>query len=191
MNDLVGLMEQDISLPSIGDVSNLTELINKQLELEREIIKLDDELKQKGFSLKKLSEETIPNVFLTLGISELSLDDGSKVTVKPYYATSIKEENKEVAFEWLRTNNHDDLIKHEIKIGFGKGEDEQAAELKKTLVELNVNYTDKEFVHSMTLKAFVVEQIEKMKDDSFPMETFSVYIGKKTKITPPKIKKGK
>ena len=190
-NSLIATMAQDVlSIPSTENVTDLTELINKQLELEHEIIRLDDELKQRQYDLKMLSEETIPNVFLTLGISELSLDDGSKVKVTPYYAASIKEENQVVAFEWLRDNDHDDLIKHEIKVGFGKGEDEEAAELKKTLAELNVNYTDKEFVHPMTLKAFVKEQVENVETAAeFPRETFSVYVGKKTKITPPKIKK--
>jgi hypothetical protein len=193
MKNLADEIAEDLELnpPSEDGLDRLGKLIKSQLALEADILKIMGVLVERQAELKKISEETIPNLFMELHLSEFKLDDGSKVVVKPYYSASISEENKVEAFAWLRSHNLADLIKHEVKVIFGKGEDAECDKLQQELKRLNVNYTDKETVHPQTLKAFVKERMEKMGDQTdpserLPIETFGVYVGKQTKITLPK-----
>ena len=191
-----GMFEEDsMKTPDLSGLDRLGQLVNKQLQLEADVIELETYLSEKNIQLKKIAEDEIPNLFQELGIQEFKLQDGSKITVKPYYAASISAENQDRAFEWLRNNGLDDVIKHNITVVYGRGEDKECDKLKETLAKLNVNYTEKAGVHPQTLKALVKEQIETMSKRleegiKFPMDLFNVFIGNKTKITKPKKAKG-
>jgi len=192
MNNLSSLFEEDsMKTPDFSDMDKLGQLINKQLQLEQDITEIEMTLSERRAQLRRIAEEEIPNMFQQLGIQEFKLQDGSKVTVKPYYAASISAENEVAAFDWLREHNLDDVIKHNIVIAFGRGEDQKCTELKDELTKLNVNYIEKANVHPQTLKALVREQIELMSErleqgEQFPMKLFNVFIGNKTKIVKPK-----
>jgi len=190
--DIFGEMADDAafiqnSIPDSNSMETISKLIQHQINLESEILQIETQLSKYKAEHYKVSEIDIPDKFKELGIESFTMADGSKVEVKKYYAASIKEEDKEKAFTWLRNNNLDDVIKHEIKVVFGKGEDTACEELKEELLKLNVNYTDKEHVHPQTLKAMVRDQLEKMggrlsDDEKFPTDIFGVFIGYKTKI---------
>lgn len=190
---LVDTMAQDMAerVPSKLELNSIAKLINKQLTLEQEIKLLQAEMDEKKARLNKLSTEDIPNAFTEVGISELRLSDGSKVIIKPFYSASITDETRTEAFTWLRANNFGDIIKHNIIVPLGKGEDKKAEKLKTQLDKLNFQYQDTESVHSQTLKAFVREQVEAIAEtpadkEAFPMKLFNVFIGKTTKIEVPK-----
>lgn len=183
----LGDMEQDaaeVRAPSTDALTDLAELIQQQRDLEALIIDIDFALAKKRADLAMLSEVKIPEIFQRLGLSELKLSDGAKVEVKPFYAANISEEKKPAAFEWLRLNNFDDMIKHEVKVTYGKGEDEVSRQLTEYLQRIGANYIDKESVHPSTLKAFVRQRVES--GDELPVETFGVHIGYKTNIKPAK-----
>ena len=114
------------------------------------------------------------------GVSKLTLDDGTSVEVSPYYYAKIQEAKKEEAFRWLRENSHGDLIKNNLSISFGKGEDSSAVKLKTELESKGLVVDQKQDVHWQTLRGFVKEQIEKNK--TIPSETFGLYIANRTKI---------
>lgn len=57
----------------------------------------------------------------------LTLEDGSKVTLKPTYGGHIAEDNRNEAHQWLRDNAYDDIIKNTVSCQFGRGEDQEAA----------------------------------------------------------------
>lgn len=186
---LMDLFEEDAAkMPNENELGELNTLIKKQLDLEAQIEKLNDELAKASFELRKVSETEIPDIFLKLNLQDFRLASGEKVTVKPYYSASISTEKAKDAFAWLRDHDYGDIIKHEVKAQFGKGEDEACQELKKVLDQLHLNYIDHEGVHPQTLKAFVKERVETMSEaeEKFPMELFNVYLGKKTKIELPK-----
>jgi hypothetical protein len=183
--------EDSMRTPDLSGLDRLGQLVNKQLQLEADVMELETYLSEKNIQLKKVAEDEIPNLFQELGIQEFKLQDGSKVTVKPYYAASISAEKQDAAFTWLRENGLDDVIKHNITVAYGRGEDKECDKLKATLAELNVNYIEKAGVHPQTLKALVKEQIEVMSNRleegvKFPMELFNVFIGNKTTIKKPK-----
>jgi hypothetical protein len=61
-------------------------------------------------------------------ITKLKLKDGESVEVKPFYSASISPDVQEKAFEWLRNNGLGDIIKNDITVTFGRGEDNKAAQ---------------------------------------------------------------
>jgi hypothetical protein len=167
-----------VSNEMLAEISALT---SRQIMLENEIKNQEVILKELKEELYTLQEIAIPDKFAEYGISEIKLEDGSKVTIKQYYGASISGENRDAAFGWLREHEFDDLIKHQISTSLGKGEDEKAQAITAALQNIGVTYVDKEDVHPMTLRAFVKEQIESGNAD-FPLDTFKVFIGKKCTI---------
>ena len=80
----------------------------------------------------------------------------------------------------MRENDHGDLIKNNVSVSFGKGEDSNAVSLKSELEAKGLVVDQKQDVHWQTLRGFVKEQIEKNK--TLPSETFGLYIANRTKI---------
>lgn len=170
-------------LPNESGLLSLSEMAKLQITLEDEFDLISRELATIGLRLKQVSEVEIPDKMLELGVSEFKLEDGTKITVSPFYSASIKDEVKEDAFKYLRDNGFGDIIKHEVVSAFKMGEDKKAEELKLFLAKNKFIFDDKETVHAQTLKKFVKEQITADETASFPRELFGVYEGKKTKIT--------
>ena len=116
-----------------------------------------------------------------MGLSSLKLADGSAVDVKPYYAANISLKNREAAYNWLRQNGLGDIIKNEISVSFGLGEDNKAAEYANLAKGQGFQPTQKLKVEPMTLKALVRERIENGLE--MPMDIFNVFVGNRTKLT--------
>mgnify|MGYP003115288777 FL=1 len=164
-----------------GASQEIAESCNKLLDVQKEVAALEDKLKKKKEEELKLSEQDIPNLMQKTGVSLLKLTDGSSVEIKPYYGARIPASRTEEAFDWLRENNHGDLIKNNVTLTFGRNQDNEAKSLVDDLRNKGHNVKQAEKVEPMTLKAFVREQIEKGKD--VPADLFGVYVATRTKIT--------
>ena len=154
---------------------------NKLLETQNQISAFEEKLKQLKGTETTLSEQTIPDLMHRAGVSLIKLDDGSKVEVKPFYSARIPVSRTEEAFTWLRDNGHGDLIKNNVLLSFARSQDNEAKSLVAELRSKGHNVKQTEKVESMTLKAFVKEQIQEGKN--VPSEVFGVYVASKTKIT--------
>ena len=168
---------------SNNDLYEISSMVRNQVKLEQEIANLNTTLAAKAEQLKNLAEVMIPDAMLQLGLSELKLSTGETVSIKKFYSAKIPEEQQEQAFAWLRKTGNDDIIKNNIALTFGKGEDDLAREVAMMLVKKGLQPEQKVFVHPMTLKSFVKERIES--GEELPYELFGVFVGNKTKITPP------
>lgn len=158
----------------------VAELANRQLILEREVEDLENRLKEKQEALKQIQEKDLPEALSECGLSEIKLVDGSKVTVKPFYQANPPKETYDKAMSWLRDNGHGDLIKNDVTVSFGKGEDDRAVDFKRFLSDNGTSYTDKTGVHPMTFKAFVREQVET--GQNLPFDLLGIFIGQKATI---------
>lgn len=172
-------MTTDIT-PGDDSLKVVAELAARQVQLEKEIEDLETQLKEKNEALTQVQEKDLPEAMTECGISEFKLVDGSKVTVKPYYQANPPKDKYEEAMQWLRDNNHGDLIKNDVTVSFGKGEDNRAADFKIFLKDNGTSFTDKTGVHPQTFKAFVREQVETGKN--LPFDLLGVYIGQKATI---------
>jgi len=167
-----------------SSIEALSELCNKLLKVEGEIGNVEERLKRLKDQQRELSEQLIPDKLGQLGVSDIKLNDGSRISADPFYSARISADNIEAAHGWLRDNGHGDIIKNTLTLSFGQGEDVIAKELVELLGSKGHLPEQKAAVHPSTLKAFVKEQIESGNGefDQEIQKKFSVYQGKRTKI---------
>lgn len=172
-----------------NDISNdklteIADLARAQLGLESKISLLEQELETLKSSYKNLSEVLLPDAMHGVGLSEFSLADGTSVCVTQFYSAKIPDDRASEAFAWLRKTGNDSIIKREVRVNFGKGEDADAQIAVEALRDLGHEPQDKSSVHPQTLKSFVRERLESAQE--LPIELFGVFVGNKTKLTPAK-----
>jgi hypothetical protein len=182
MTDMNSLFEEDAGALVVKneDLSSVGALAKRAKELEKEIEELSTVLKERQDQHRKLLEETIPAMLDELGMKSFKMADGSLIDVKPFYSASIREENRARAYEWLRDNGFDDIIKNTVSVRFGRGEDGLCDTLLNQLREQNYPVEQAQKIEPMTLKAWVREQVER--GSEFPTELFGVYVGQKATI---------
>ena len=175
---------EDDQIKSVTQIDAAKSLSDKVLELKD----LEDEIQNAEESINKLKEKArilsqveIPLMMHEMHITKLKLKDGESVEVKPFYSASISPENQEKAFEWLRNNGLGDIIKNDVTVTFGRGEDNKAAQYAVFARGQGFEPIQKVGVHSQTLKAVVRERIEAGLD--MPTDIFKTFAGNQTKIT--------
>ena len=86
----------------------------------------------------------------------------------------------ELAYNWLRENGLGDIIKNEVAVQFGKGEDNKAEQLLSLAEQEGYEPTQKQKVEPMTLKALYRERVEAGLD--MPSQLFNIFVKDQTKI---------
>ncbi len=134
--------------------------------------------------LTKISTEDLPLLMTELQLKEITLDDGSKITVKSDLSCTITELKRDACLQWLTSHGFDGLIKTHVVTSFGKGQHDSAVSFAiKTKTEYK-NVTLKENVHPSTLKAFIKEQLEE--GNTIPSDLFGIHSFNIVKLTSPK-----
>ena len=162
------------------DIQQLSGYCLELQALEDDIASKEEELKKQKEKADKIASEIIPNMLAEQGLSSLKLADGSAVEVGKSYSCTVKKDNIESAYQWLRENGLGDLIKNEVFVTFGKGEDNKAEQLLTLAEQEGYEPTQKQKVEPMTLKALYRERVEAGLD--MPSQFFNVFIKDQTKI---------
>ena len=162
------------------DIKTLSHYCLMLQNYEDQIGNLEKDLKSVKEQADKISSEVIPNLLAEQGLSSLKLADGSSVDVKKAYNCTIKKDQMELAYNWLRENGLGDIIKNEVAVQFGKGEDNKAEQLLTLAEQEGYEPTQKQKVEPMTLKALFRERVEAGLD--MPSQFFNVFIKDQTKI---------
>jgi len=187
-DDLTKLMEQDYEQTVASSVEKIDQqgltavaaLARTIRDKEARIEALEEELKDEKKSLLKLTDEDMPAMLAEVGLSSFVLDDGSTVDIKQTYGASILVQNRPQAFEWLREQGYDDIIKNTVACQFGRGEDDLASAFAAFAQQQGYTPEQKTEVHPQTLRAFVKERVEA--GDEFPMELFGAWVGQRAVI---------
>ena len=171
-------------MQSVEQIDSAKRLSDKVIELKN----LEDEIANAEESVKKLKEKAlqlssieIPAMMDDMQITKLKLKDGESVEVKKVYGASIPKDKQELAFEWLRNNGLGDIIKNDITVTFGRGEDNKAAQYAVLARGQGFEPVQKVGVNPMTLKALVRERLESGQE--MPSDLFNTFAGNQTKIT--------
>lgn len=155
----------------------------EQKEAEAEVERCEDALKAAQNKLRLIAEKTLPELMDAARQTQLTTADGIVVKVQEKIRGSLPKGREAPAFAWLEEHGHEDLVKREFKIQFGKDEEAWAkkfeADLRKRKKPVNVSRTDT--IHPSTLASFVTEQLEAGVD--IPLDAFGVYRQRSTKIT--------
>jgi hypothetical protein len=137
-------------------------------------------LKDQKKALHAILDEKLPEALEEMGLQKFTLTDGSEISVNPVYAASIPVNRREEAFQWLRDHEFGDLVKNNVTVTFGRGEDDVAKEFVGTVHTLGLIPSQLEKVEPMTLKAWLRERVDA--GDPIPLDLFGAYISQRATI---------
>lgn len=168
--------------PVQADIKRVVLLAERLVELQRHQQQAEEALSAVKKEVLALERDELPSLMEEIGVSELKLTTGGKVSLVQDCEAKIPEALKPKAFAWLIKHQFGGIIKTQVLIAFGKGQHDSAAALTK---ELQQKYPDNpasldEGVHPSTLKAFVKERMEK--GEPVPVDLFGVFFYKKAVV---------
>lgn len=151
-------------------------LLAKQMEdLHLEYDAAETALKELADKGAQIEEIKIPDLMRELGLKEITLESGRKISLKTDYYPRIVQTKWPDMKKWLEEHNASAIVTSECVVD-GRHKDQ---------LEINrLPFRYVESIHPSTLKAFVKEQIELPPVEGavpFPKETFSVF--EKTRAT--------
>ena len=168
------------SVTQIDTSKNLSDKVIELRNLEDQIGASEEHTKNLKEKAKQISNFDIPTMMGEMNISKLKLKDGASVEVKPFYGANITPDKQEKAFSWLREHGLGDIIKNDVTVTFGMGEDNKAMAYAVLAKGQGYEPIQKIGVHSGTLKAVVREQTESGQE--MPADLFNTFVGNQTKI---------
>lgn len=179
-DDLYAQMAQDREeqSPDLGQMGELSKLAHQLMDAEDDIKDLEEKLKAAKERKTDLSQNKIPDLMVELGVEKIQVDGGHTISYKRDTDAIMNDGNRLEWLAWLRKQGHEDVIKNEISVLFGRGEDNIAGEVVAKLEEVGANYTQKESVHAQTLRAFCRKEDEA--GTSFPLELGVHFFNKTT-----------
>lgn len=187
-NELEKLWEKDQSKllqEGGGDLKDLNTLCQKLKTIEDRISQKEEELDNLKAEMKKVSYEEIPDLLAEKGLEKLTLADGTKVEVRKVINAYLPKEDKnpedrQKALKWLRDNGLGDIIKNNITVSFGRGEDNKAVEYASLAQNSGYMPSQKVDVNNRQLVAAFRERLENGLE--VPPELFKLFVGNQTKI---------
>ena len=172
----------DTSGVEADDLATLKELGNTLNGLNNQVVIAEEEVSKLKATRKQVAEELIPDLMNKVGLKLVQLEDGTKIKVDEFVDARIKDAN--IAFDWLRETNNESIIKNQISVSMGRGDDARAQQIIELLKENDVEADLKITVHNQTLKAFCRDALDDPElAESLPREAFGIYQGKRAKIT--------
>ena len=150
---------------------------------EDELVSLEEQVKNKKEEIDEISSRIIPELLAEQGLSAIKLADGSNVSVKKEFRCTLPKDEvkREAAYKWLRDQGLGAIIKNNIFVTFGKGEDDKAKQLLNLAAENGFDPQQKSDAAWNTLTALFQERVESGLD--MPSDVFNTWIKDKTKIT--------
>lgn len=137
----------------------LSGLVRQLNNIQQQIEDAEQHLKALKKEKQSIAFEQIPMLMDEMSLERVDVD-GLSVKLKPFVTASIPADRKQEAFNWLREHGLDDIIKNDIIVSFGRGQDNQAGDVMYDLEQKGFHPEQKTHIHSMTLKAFVRERVE-------------------------------
>ena len=158
----------------------LSNLVRQLDDVNANIQYAEDELKKLKAERNRLATDSIPNLLDdmegTVGIKvKASNGDLLELSINTFVSASIPVDRKQEAYDWLRDNNLDSIIKNEVTLGFGRNEDHKAQQVMVDLENQGYHPESKTHIHAMTLKGFVRERVEA--GLPIDLDLFGAYVG--------------
>ena len=177
---MINLREDAPDQVNAIDPSELSEAIEKLKSIGAQVSEAESKLKELKEQEKYINNFTIPEIMNKLNLSTVKLKDGSELSIKKVYSATIKADKKAEAIQWLRNNGLGDIVKNEITVNFGQGEENKAVAYVPLAKGQGYEPSQKEAVHPSTLK--VTMEDWKSKGNDVPEDLFWTFDGNQTKI---------
>jgi len=182
MNDIFeDMFDESHALASVdtGTGRQLSDLVRKLRNVEDQIADAEKHLTILKAQKHKISVENIPALMDEMGVERLDVD-GVTVMRKMMVHASIPVERRDEAYAWLRSEGLDDIIKNDVVLSFGKGEDNIAGDVVGMLRDRGFDPDTKTHIHPSTLKAFVKERVTDGKP--IDLDMFGAFIANAAEI---------
>ena len=181
MNNINFEKDRVDSVTQINSTKTLSDEVIKLRNLEDQVKASEEHTRTLKEKARELSQVVIPQMMKEMNITKLKLKDGASIEVSNFYSAKIIPEKQEAAFNWLRSNGLGDIIKNDVTVTFGRGEDNKAMAYATLAKGQGYEPVQKIGVHPQTLKAVVRERTESGQD--LPADLFNTFVGNQTKIT--------
>ena len=187
MADILDQMAEDSSsrsdqLDKLSDskLDKVSRLVSEAARLQEDVDRSAEENKHFKKALHKVTDELLPAALEELDLEKVVMKDGSEIQIKDIYAASIPKDRKPEAFAWLREHGDGDIIKNNVTVTFGKGEDDDAKSFMDMCDEQGFAPEQLEKIEPMTLKAWLRERVEA--GDAIPLDLFGAYISQRAVV---------
>ena len=177
---MIDLRQDAPDQSDVIDPEKLSEELEKLKSIQAQIQEAEKKLIDLKSDEKVQSGVVIPKLMEDMNLSSLTLKDGSEVSIKKIYSATIKADKKAEAYQWLRNNGLGDIIKNDITVTFGQGEENKALAYATLAKGQGYEPAQEEKVHAMTLK--VTMEDWKNKGHDVPEDLFWTFDGNQTKI---------
>ena len=193
----------DIPNPQTVDLSKVTEMAQRLINLGKTIEFKEEELKRLKAQEFQMETVDLPELMASVGLSDCGIDKGPYAGFRIEIADIIKAslpskdaiekasgderevliQRREGGFAWLRDHKAGSLIKYEVKVAFDKGKPiDGLLRMLKRWKGISVKHDEN--VHYKTLEKFIKEQVQNGID--IPFELFGVWTGKIANVIKPK-----
>ena len=176
----INLREDAPDQVDVFDPTELSEAIEQLKSVGAQVLAVESKLKELKAQEKYINNFTIPEIMSKMNLSTVKLKDGSELSIKKVYSATMKADKKAEAIQWLRNNGLGDIVKNEITVNFGQGEENKAMTYVNLAKGQGYEPSQKEAVHAMTLK--VTMEDWKNKGKEVPEDLFWTFEGNQTKI---------
>lgn len=165
-----------------ASLENLVKHAEEMAELKDTIESIEGTLSELTKQYNYIAQEVIPNMLDELGLKTFELKDGSKITVKDFISGSLPKDEQgfSQAIDWLKENELEGILKTDVSMKFGKGEDNFAKNAIALLEQNGYAVESKYGVHPQTLYSSIREL--QRHGVVIPFEMLGLYAGKKADI---------
>lgn len=169
------------------DLAEVSRLATQLDDLINEANALEELLNGKKQEIWRLKTGDLPAAMNKANMTSLTLNSGSTVkVVEVIKALLPKDESiRQQSFAYLREMGAAELIKRNLSMSFGRGEDERANAIKELIIQqAGVAPEDKQDVNWQTLTAWAKEQIKQ--GVSLNGDVLDLHIGFEAQVKQPK-----
>lgn len=193
--------DAEVSGPTDNQLKSVAKLGEDLANIDVALSELAARVEQLTKRRQLISEDQLPTLMDSIGLRSYELKDGSKLTVDDVVHCGLTKTTRPGAIRWLRETKHDGIVKTSVSVGFGRGGDKEASQLRALLSYLDYDVLENADVNPQTLKKFVKEMLAEVEDSKreaasdptveiveFPEELFGVYRRRVAMLTYPKRK---
>lgn len=176
------VFETGSNIQDEASLENLVKNAEEMQTLKESIEELEETLEQLNKHYNFIAQNVIPEMLEELGLKTFELKDGSKITVKDFMSGSLPKEEHAFnqAVQWLIDNDLESILKTDVSLKFGKGEENYAKNALELLKENGYEPSQKYGVHPQTLYSSIRELMKE--GEVIPFEMLGLYAGRKADI---------
>ena len=175
------LQATDQQLASISDLMVREDSLARALETQQALAE------QLATQLNELRTKALPEAMTAAGVDRFrcaTTGTEARLAFDCSGALGSDEAERERKLDILCENGADEIVKTEVTVAFGKGEDAKALSLAGELVRRGLAVAKRRNIHPQTLRAWVRERMEEGAE--LPLSEVGLWYGQIAKIKRPK-----